>query len=85
MPIIVDAGWRRLRGRVCADGYGLDRVSLVGYGGWVGGITGRRVAIESAADSIVFVMAREELGLRRRMLMLEVSRGGGIVDVVAES
>lgn len=80
--IIVDAGWRWLRGRVCADGYGLDRVSLVGYGRWVGGITGRRVAIELAADSMVFVMAREELGLRRRMLMLEVSRGGGIVAVV---
>lgn len=38
---------------------------------WVCGITGLRAAIELAADSIVFVIASEELGLRRRMLMEE--------------
>lgn len=55
----------------------------MGYGGWIGGITGRRVAIELAANSMVFVMAREELGLRRRMLiLLEAASGGGIVAVI---
>lgn len=56
----------------------------VGYVGWACGITGVRVAIELAADSMALVMAREELGLRRRMLMLtlESIRGGWERDMV---
>jgi hypothetical protein len=47
---------------------------LADYNGWAGRITGDRVAIELAADSMDFVMEREELGLRRRILMeLELS------------
>lgn len=74
---VVDACRSLLRGCVCADGYGLGGVSLVfwwmSYGlyGLAVGITGWRAAIVLAADSMVLVMAREEFGLRRRMLMLE--------------
>ena len=54
---------------------------LVDYDGWAGRITGDRVAIELAAASMDFVMAMEELGLRRRILM-ELIRGGSERDMV---
>ena len=54
---------------------------LVDYDGWASRITGDKVAIELAAASMDFVMAMEELGLRRRILM-ELIRGGSERDML---